>query len=74
MSLAAFDISKHIKNGVTIEPKYEQTTGTIRSAFPKLITPHILTNLTCISHVKPFKCSITPRSQKAEGLIKADVL
>jgi len=45
MSLAAFDISKHIKNGVTIEPKYEQTTGTIRSAFSELITPHVLTNL-----------------------------
>ncbi|KAF9461394.1 cytochrome P450 [Collybia nuda] len=53
MSLAVFDISKYIENGVVIEPVHENTTGTI-------------------SHPKPFKCSIKPRSQKAISLIQAD--
>ena len=30
MSLAVFDISKYIENGVTIEPVHENMTGTIR--------------------------------------------
>ncbi|GLB33469.1 putative cytochrome p450 [Lyophyllum shimeji] len=53
MSLAVFDISKCVENGVVIEPVHENTTGTI-------------------SHPKPFKCSIKPRSQKAVSLIQAD--
>ncbi|KAF9463430.1 cytochrome P450 [Collybia nuda] len=53
MSLAVFDISKYVENGVVVEPVHENTTGTI-------------------SHPKPFKCSIKPRSQKAISLIEAD--
>jgi hypothetical protein len=30
MSLAVFDISKCVENGVVIEPVHENTTGTIR--------------------------------------------
>jgi len=53
MSLAVFDITKVVENGVTIEPVHENTTGTI-------------------SHPKPFKCSIKPRSEKAISLIEAE--
>ncbi|KAF8077583.1 cytochrome P450 [Lyophyllum atratum] len=53
MTLAVFDISKCVENGVVIEPVHENTTGTI-------------------SHPKPFKCSITPRSHKAVSLIQAE--
>ncbi|KAF9468823.1 cytochrome P450 [Collybia nuda] len=53
MSLAVFDVSKYVENGVIIEPVHENTTGTI-------------------SHPKPFKCTIKPRSQKAVSLIMAD--
>jgi cytochrome P450 len=50
MSLAVFDVTKRTVDGGVIEPKQEQTTGTI-------------------SHLKPFVCSIKPRSQKAADLI-----
>ncbi|KAG2032312.1 cytochrome P450 [Suillus americanus] len=53
MSLAVFDISKVIENGVEITPEVEPLTGGI-------------------SHPKPFKCSIKPRSATALGLIEQD--
>jgi len=46
MSLAVFEISKSVENGIVIEPVLESTTGTI-------------------SHPKPFKCTIRPRSGRA---------
>ncbi|KAF9076562.1 cytochrome P450 [Rhodocollybia butyracea] len=52
MSLAVFDISKCVENGVTVEPVNDRTSGTI-------------------SHPKPFKCSIKPRSPKAITLIQS---
>ncbi|KAG6902463.1 hypothetical protein C0995_016325 [Termitomyces sp. Mi166 len=52
MSLAAFDITKSVENGVVIEPVQENTDGVI-------------------SHPKPYKCSIKPRSRKAVLLIEA---
>ncbi|KAG6873914.1 hypothetical protein C0995_009694 [Termitomyces sp. Mi166 len=52
MSLAVFDITKSVENGVVIELIHENTDGTV-------------------SHPKPFKCSIKPRSQKAASLIEA---
>lgn len=55
MSLAVFDISKCIKNGVIIEPVHENTTGVV-------------------SHPKPFRCSIKPRSQRAASLIQDEQL
>ncbi|KAG1785476.1 cytochrome P450 [Suillus plorans] len=54
MSLAAFDISKAVENGVEITPEVDPSTGTI-------------------SHSKPFKRSIKPRSAKAVALIQQDV-
>ncbi|KAL4075734.1 cytochrome P450 [Scleroderma citrinum] len=51
MSLAVFDISKVVENGVEITPEVDPSTGTI-------------------SHPKPFKCSIRPRSAKALELIQ----
>lgn len=54
MSLAVFDISKAVENGVEITPEVDPSTGTI-------------------SHPKPFKCSIKPRSAKAITLIQQDV-
>ncbi|KAG2033225.1 cytochrome P450 [Suillus americanus] len=53
MSLAVFDISKVVENGVEITPDVEPSPGTI-------------------SHPKPFKCSIKPRSATALGLIEQD--
>ncbi|KIK65636.1 hypothetical protein GYMLUDRAFT_240140 [Collybiopsis luxurians FD-317 M1] len=52
MSLAVFDITKCIENGVTVQPVNDRTSGTI-------------------SHPKPFKCSIKPRSPKAVALIQS---
>ncbi|KAG2070224.1 cytochrome P450 [Suillus decipiens] len=54
MSLAVFDISKVIENGVLITPEVDPTSGTI-------------------SHPKPFKCSIKPRSEEAIALIQQDI-
>ncbi|KAG1737311.1 cytochrome P450 [Suillus lakei] len=53
MSLAVFDISKAVENGVEITPEVDPLSGTI-------------------SHPKPFKCSIKPRSAKAVALIQQD--
>jgi len=53
MSLAVFDVSKIIENGVEVTPEVDPSTGTI-------------------SHPKPFKCSIKPRSAKALELIQHD--
>ncbi|KAG1727505.1 cytochrome P450 [Suillus lakei] len=53
MSLAVFDISKIVENGVEITPEVDPTTGTV-------------------SHPKPFKCSIRPRSAEAIALIEQD--
>ncbi|KAF8631286.1 hypothetical protein AX15_002609 [Amanita polypyramis BW_CC] len=53
LSLAVFDITKYVENGVVVEPVHDFTTGTI-------------------SHPKPFKCSIKPRSEKAVSLIQAE--
>ncbi|KAG2148109.1 cytochrome P450 [Suillus clintonianus] len=53
MSLAVFDISKVIENGVAITPEVDPSSGTI-------------------SHPKPFKCSIKPRSAKSLALIQED--
>jgi len=55
LSLAVFDITKCVENGVVVEPVHDCTTGTI-------------------SHPKPFKCSIKPRSEKAVSLIQAEEL
>lgn len=53
MSLAVFDISKAVENGVEITPEMDPLTGTV-------------------SHLKPFKCSVKPRSAKAVALIQQD--
>ncbi|KAG1907691.1 cytochrome P450 [Suillus fuscotomentosus] len=54
MSLAVFDISKIVENGVEHTPEVDSSSGTI-------------------SHPKPFKCCIKPRSAKAIALIQEDV-
>ncbi|KAG2033215.1 cytochrome P450 [Suillus americanus] len=54
MSLAVFDISKVVENGVEINPEVDPLP------------------LGTISHPKPFKCSIKPRSATALGLIQQD--
>ncbi|KAI6035508.1 cytochrome P450 [Pisolithus orientalis] len=51
MSLAVFNVSKVVENGVEITPEVDPSSGTI-------------------SHPKPFKCSIKPRSAKALELIQ----
>ncbi|KAG2153775.1 cytochrome P450 [Suillus bovinus] len=54
MSLAVFDISKIVENGVEHTPEVDFSSG-------------------LVSHPKPFKCSIKPRSAKAIALIQQDV-
>ncbi|KAG2056881.1 cytochrome P450 [Suillus hirtellus] len=54
MSLAVFDISKIVENGVEHTPEVDSSSG-------------------AISHPKPFKCCIKPRSAKAIALIQEDV-
>ncbi|KAG2064214.1 cytochrome P450, partial [Suillus decipiens] len=53
MSLAVFDISKVVENGIEITPQVDPLSG-------------------MISHPKPFKCSIKPRSSKVVALIEQD--
>ncbi len=64
MVLAVFDISKAVVGGVVDEPVVAQTTGTIRCALRAPPAP-----LTRGSHLEPFRCSITPRSERARRLI-----
>ncbi|KAG0699228.1 cytochrome P450 [Suillus ampliporus] len=54
MSLAVFNISKAVENGIEITPEVDPSSG-------------------FISHPKPFKCLIKPRSDKALALIQQDV-
>ncbi|KAG6337367.1 hypothetical protein ID866_1740 [Astraeus odoratus] len=54
MSLAVFDISKVVENGVEITPEIDPSSQ-------------------MVSHPKPFKCSIKPRSPKALELIEQDI-
>lgn len=70
-TLAAFDISKVLENGVEVEPSIEYTTGTVRWVAYRF-RGHLFSRLNCIkqSHPKPFKCSIKPRSSQADNLIR----
>ncbi|KIM50800.1 hypothetical protein SCLCIDRAFT_1225091 [Scleroderma citrinum Foug A] len=52
-SLAVFDITKVMENGVEITPEIDPSSHTI-------------------SHPKPFKCSIKPRSTRASELVQQD--
>ncbi|KAG1753727.1 cytochrome P450 [Suillus paluster] len=56
MSLAVFDISKVVENGVEITPEIDPSSGAIRH----------------VARPKPFKCSIKARSAKALELIQQD--
>ncbi|KAK0435818.1 cytochrome P450 [Desarmillaria tabescens] len=55
MSLAVFDITNAVENGVPVVPVYESTSG-------------------IVSHPKPFKHCIKPRSERASALVLADNL
>lgn len=52
-TLAVFDITKAVENGVEITPEFDPSSHSI-------------------SHLKPFKCSIKPRSARAIELIVQD--
>lgn len=71
MSLAVFDISKVVENGVEITPEVDPSSGTIRYV-TCLIVSGVGLNRHNFSHPKPFKCSIKPRSAKAIELIEQD--
>ncbi|KAG7446976.1 cytochrome P450 [Guyanagaster necrorhizus] len=53
MSLAVFDITNAVENGVSVVPVYESMSG-------------------IVSHPKPFKYCIKPRSERASALVLAD--
>ncbi|KAG0702321.1 cytochrome P450 [Suillus ampliporus] len=71
MSLAVFDISKAVENGVEITPELEPSSGTIRYVAYLIVFGAGL-DRHALSHPKPFKCSIKARSAKAIALIQQD--
>ncbi|KAG1886216.1 cytochrome P450 [Suillus subluteus] len=71
MSLAVFDISKVVENGVEITPEFEPSLDSIRCVAYFVMSGAGLDKHTP-SHPKPFKCSIKPRSATALGLIQQD--
>jgi hypothetical protein len=71
MSLAVFDISEVVENGVEITPEIDPSSGTIR--YVALVIVYCVgLDTRFLSHPKPFKCSIKPRSAKALSLIQED--
>lgn len=74
MSLAVFDVSKHIENGIVIEPRHENTTGTIRHVNKIIGYNYMYLLMFITSHPEPFKCCIKPRSEKAVSLILTESL
>ena len=68
-ALAAFDISKCIKNDVEITPEVNIVGETIWHVFRFWL--HVLIS-TIDSHQAPFKCSIRPRSAEAKALIEEE--
>lgn len=71
MSLAVFDISKVVENGVEITPEIDPSSGTIRYVALAVVCRAGLDKHTP-SHPKPFKCSIKPRSAQSLALIQED--
>lgn len=74
MLLAVFDFSKIIQDGKTLEPVYDQSSGTGRRVLQILecFELPVLTNAcvyTSYSHPLPFRCSIKPRNIKSIELI-----
>lgn len=73
MSIAAFDIHKaRDKTGKEIEPVHEFQAGLNRQVaiYPTDFVRFLTTPQNC-SQPKPFRCSITPRSEKAAMLIQS---
>ncbi len=71
MSLAVFDITNAVENGVPIVPVYESTSGIVRFVvFPYKRGRRI--HACFLSHPKPFKYCIKPRSERASALVLAD--
>ena len=72
MSLAAFNIEKaKDADGRVIEPVLEFHAGAIRWAVQYIVLDGDFAELCTASHLKDFRCSITPRSAKAAALVAA---
>ncbi|KAG1853326.1 hypothetical protein C8R48DRAFT_723665 [Suillus tomentosus] len=69
MSLAVFDISKVVEHGVEVTPEIDHLPGSAWYV-ASLMTSGAGLNKYAPSHLKPFKCSIKPRSTTALGLIE----
>ena len=65
MTLSAYKISAV----PGAEPKFEYTNGTIRCVHIFAPQRHVVLSFKC-SHPKPFQCSILPRNEKTEQLIR----
>ena len=76
MSLSVFNIKKPVENGKVIEPRRAWTPGVVSSvSLPESSRRRtLLTSLCAQSHPEPWRCSITPRSAKAEALILSEDL
>jgi len=66
-SLAVLNVDKHVEGGKPVMPVHDYTTGTIR--FVAAIQPGSISDW-FHSHPKEFKCTITPRSEKAWALLQ----
>lgn len=70
MTLAVYNVTKCVEDGKIIEPVDESTDGTI--SYVLFVSIIVLQHSYVLpSHPKPFKCSIVPRSSKAEALIRS---
>lgn len=70
--VATFDITKAVdENGDTIEPVNETRTGLAWSVFGYNSITAIVLIFLYFSIPMPFKCSIKPRSENAEILIRS---
>lgn len=73
VSLAAFEVSKPVVDGVVIEPSMEYTPGTIRydrGLLSGSCCSHMLTSA-FISHPVEFQCSIKLRTSSVDALLSS---
>ena len=75
MILAVYDISKYVgPDGKAVEPTVEYTSAADRCVHKMCADGWVCADECCghqRSCPKPFKCSIVPRSERAERLIRS---
>lgn len=73
MVLAVFNVLKYCEDGIISEPDIETTSGAVRYVnFLRVQIKVVLKVKFIISHPTSFKCTVTPRNEKAFGLINEE--